>query len=384
MTSGPKYRQIYGQLRAEIAAGKYGRSGRLPSESQLVERFHVSRPTAARALRDLKEQGLIVRRIGSGSYVAVAEGLPLTTNRQLGLLIPGLGTLEILEVICVELARLARVHNYSLLWAPSAHPHRPGNTSLEGAEELCEQFIERKVSGVFLASVPHAVGGKDGAPRLAERLRQAGIAVVLLDRDVNVYPVRSDFDLVGIDNFAGGYLLAQHLISLGCRRMMFFAQPRYATTASLRIAGAREAMLDSSIRIPSNFVYQAEADDPRVLQRISAKDGVDAVICVNDFYAAVLLRTLHRAGVGVPGDVRVVGFDDVKLATLLSVPLTTMHQPCPQIAEIAFRAMLDRMAEPQLPPRTIVLTPRLVVRESCGSHLPQRSNGKSSLILQRS
>jgi LacI family transcriptional regulator len=54
---------------------------------------------------------------------------------------------------------------------------------------------------------------------------------------------------------------------------------------------------------------------------------------------------------------------------LLSVPLTTIHQPCREIGEIAFRTMLDRIADPALPARSIVLAPRLVVRESCGAHL---------------
>jgi LacI family transcriptional regulator len=73
----------------------------------------------------------------------------------------------------------------------------------------------------------------------------------------------------------------------------------------------------------------------------------------------------------VPRDLRVVGFDDVRYATWLPVPLTTVHQPCREIAAIAFRAMLERVADPAIPPRSLVLTPRLVVRESCGAYLPR-------------
>jgi LacI family transcriptional regulator len=73
----------------------------------------------------------------------------------------------------------------------------------------------------------------------------------------------------------------------------------------------------------------------------------------------------------VPRDVRVVGFDDVKYATLLGVTLTTIHQPCRDIAITAFRAMLERIAEPTLPARSMLLSPRLVVRESCGAYLPR-------------
>src|SRR5262249_20856503 len=150
MPSEPKHLQISRELLTEIAAGKYGPAGRLPSEAQLVERFQVSRPTVARALRDLHDQGLVERRVGSGSYVR-APSAPAVAQGQLGLLIPGLGTTEIFEVICGELAALARVHDYGLLWGGSAYPHPRGDTSVEDAEELCEQFIQRRVSGVFFA-----------------------------------------------------------------------------------------------------------------------------------------------------------------------------------------------------------------------------------------
>jgi len=73
--------------------------------------------------------------------------------------------------------------------------------------------------------------------------------------------------------------------------------------------------------------------------------------------------------VRVPRDVRMAGFDDVRFATLVSVPLTTVHQPCREIAVTAFRAMLERIADPTLPPRLLLLSPRLVIRESCGAYV---------------
>ena len=81
------------------------------------------------------------------------------------------------------------------------------------------------------------------------------------------------------------------------------------------------------------------------------------MLCANDHVAALLLRSLERAGVRVPDDMRMVGFDDVRFATLLSVPLTTMHQPCREIAQVALRAMLDRIDDPTIPPRGLALTP---------------------------
>ena len=94
----------------------------------------------------------------------------------------------------------------------------------------------------------------------------------------------------------------------------------------------------------------------------------DAIVCANDFTAAELLKPLTQLKTDVPSQVRVVGFDDVRYATLLPVALTTIHQPCREIAQIAFRAMQERIKEPTIPSRTLVVAPRLVVRDSCGAY----------------
>ena len=95
----------------------------------------------------------------------------------------------------------------------------------------------------------------------------------------------------------------------------------------------------------------------------------DGIVCANDITAARLMQTLEGFGVGVPSDMRIVGIDDVKYAALLGVPLTTLHQPCREIGETAIRTMLERIANPQLPARDVLLDCKLVIRRSCGSHL---------------
>src|SRR5690606_15918393 len=117
----PKHDSISQALRTEIAAGEFGSTGRLPSEAQLVERFGVSRPTVARALRDLQADGLITRRAGSGTFVRQPTAADDAT-RVLGLLVPERGTTEVLEAICGELGSLARVHGFGLLWGGSPLP----------------------------------------------------------------------------------------------------------------------------------------------------------------------------------------------------------------------------------------------------------------------
>ena len=116
-----RHEQVSRQLRDDLTAGRYGDEGRLPSEAQLARRFSVSRPTVARALQSLVEEGLVERRAGSGSFAKLggSNKHAALTTRVLALLIPDLGNTEIFQIIGGEIASLARVHNYILVWGGS-------------------------------------------------------------------------------------------------------------------------------------------------------------------------------------------------------------------------------------------------------------------------
>ncbi len=374
MNSLLKHRAISRQLTTEIIAGKYNKTGRLPSEAQLVKHFGVSRPTVGRAMRELKEQGLIERRAGSGTYVrpekdrgqAAHPAIPL-----IGLMMPNLFHTEIFEPICGELASLARVNDYGLWWGANMSSIAETQMTAAQAEALCGQFIERGVMGVFFVSFEHQTDQETTNLRITERLKQAGIPVVLIDRDIGVFPTRSEFDIVGVDNVAGGYLLADHLIKLGIRRMVYVKRPLTAPTVDSRIIGAQKAILDNGLPVPQPFIYSGDPSDIRFVKSFTQNQKIEAILCTNDHLAAELLQTLTRIGIRVPKDLRLVGFDNVRFASLLSTPLTTVEQPVRDIAITAFSALRERMTDSTLPPRTLILTPRLIVRESCGAYLHQ-------------
>lgn len=366
---GPKHRQIADCIRDEVLSGKHPEGGLLPSEVELVKRFAVSRPTVGRALRDLQNEGLIDRRAGAGTFVrrnaTVRGGL-------WGLIIPGLGNTEIFEPICAEMARLAQQHDFSLLWGGAT---REGLTPDQQAVQLCAQCLERKVAGVFFVPLELTPQKDEVNARIADALRQARIPIVLLDRDLYDFPRRSEYDIVGIDNVAAGYVVTEHLLAHGCRNLRFVARPLSAATVDMRIAGFREALARHGAVSPQKQVCIGDPADQSFVA-VLAKQA-DACVCANDHTAALLMRGLDELGLRVPRDVRVVGFDDTKYATLLSVPLTTMHQPCPDIGAAAVQAMLERIRTPSLPARQIMLQAELVVRESCGAkkahHAPPRS-----------
>jgi DNA-binding LacI/PurR family transcriptional regulator len=366
----PKHQQIFEALKEEILAGKYDARRRLPSEAQLVRHFGISRPTVSRALRDLKAAGFLDRRPGSGTYLS-QTARPATGY--FGMIIPGHGSTEIFTPICAEIARSSQQAGYTLLWGDSS------STDLEAranqALDLCRQYIRQNVSGVFLEPLELIPGHEAINQEILHTLTENRIPTVLIDRDIVCFPERSGYDLVGIDNLSAGYRVADHLLQQGARRITFVSRPGSAPTVLQRIAGVHDSLLKAGIHWSPEQIATGNPDDEAFVRRLvgrSAKLRPDAFICANDATAARMMVTLGALGLRIPDDVRLASFDAVQYAKLLSPPLTATHQPCEQIGAVAVQTLLQRIREPNTPPREILLHAPLVVRRSCGAQLEQK------------
>ena len=361
--STPLHRKVFESLRGAIAQGRYTPGQKLPSEAALVRQFGTSRITIGRALRDLQYAGVVERRKGSGTFVREAK--PSEKGLIFGLLIPELGRTEIFEPICQGIAGAARTMPFGLLWGNAS----PGSADLDAqARHLCRQFLDQRVSGVFFAPVERSNARSRTNAAILAAFRQAAIPVVLLDRSATEYPRRTAHDLVAVDNRKAGYLVTEHLVKLGARRIGFVALPLSASTVEARIAGYRDALIAGGASVKDGFVQRI---DPSVVSAVRSmmRSRPDAVVCANDRTAGALMHTLISLGYDIPSDVRVTGIDDVGYARLLPVPLTTVRQPCREIGEAALAAMLERVSGSAIAPREILLDCELVVRSSCGARL---------------
>ena len=356
----PKYQQILDDLKESIASGKYAVGQRLPSEYDLVSTFGTSRVTVNRALRELQLKGLIERRAGSGSYVSPS----LAKGYTFGLLIPELGRTEIFEPICRGMAEAKEAGHHALLWGKTLPDSGLGG---EDVDSLCRQLTSKKVSGVFFAPL-ELTPEKDAINRaIAERFERAGIPIVLLDRDLVSYPERSRYDIVGIDNRRAGYVVTKHLISAGARNPVFVGRPGSAPTVDARIAGFREAIMDCELEFRPDLVCRIDPRDPTSVEQLVKTTRPDAIVCANDFTSAHVMKALHELKIQVPERIRMAGIDDVKYATLLPVPLTTIRQPCAEIGATAVETMVQRLQHPDFPGRDIALNFQLIVRQSSGA-----------------
>ncbi len=357
----PKHRQVYLALERSIQSGRWKPGERLPSEAALVEQFGASRITVGRAVRDLQLAGRVERRAGSGTFVR-AERPPSALS--FGMLIPDLGETEIFEPIWQGITASPLARDCVLLWGSS----RSATTSKEEhAWKLCRQYIDRRVSGVFFAPLELTPDKDEVNQRITRALDSANIPVILLDRTAVPYPQRGHHDLVGIDNRRAGYVVAEHLLSLGAKRVGFAALPNAAATVEAREAGYREALYARRIAFDPSLACRLDPTDAHAVRGFLKASRADAIVCANDWTAARLMHALLALGLSVPGDVRLAGIDDVEYASLLPVPLTTLRQPTRHIGAAALSAMLDRVAGADLPTRDILLHGTLVVRRSCGA-----------------
>ncbi|OOB91419.1 LacI family DNA-binding transcriptional regulator [Rathayibacter sp. VKM Ac-2630] len=228
-------------------------------------------------------------------------------------------------------------------------------------------LVEEQVAGVIVAPAI------EDASVLAPLIR-AGIPVVTLDRRFDGDPV----DSVLLDNRAAAELLVQDLVAHGHRRFAAVVGTTIATPSRERletIEAALETVPGSSLlivesRLKSTVGVQHALDtvgEHVVEMMLAADERPTAVLCANAIMLTSVLGALRDAGLAVPGDVAVVGFDDMPGFALFETPVTVAAQPTDEIGRTAARLLFDRIAHPELPTRSVRVAPEFHHRRSCGA-----------------
>lgn len=363
-----KHKELYECLRAEILAGKYGHERAFPSEAQLSRRHGCSRTTVRKALDELRHEGLVRCHQGKRTFVT-SVGL----SRKVGLLLSGVTYSEYFQPVATAFMQLARESEYELCFS-AVHSLDPEKRIRE-ANEIIDDYIAKHVAGVIFHPLDYAHDNGAANIRILKKLTVARIPVVLFDSDVVAPPARSDYDVVSIDNLIAGETLGRHLLEAGARNIHFLLKTNWMPNAWNRIRGLMCAVSAAGAGWSSKNILVAEADDLESIRRhLRLRPRPDAFICENDSIAAVFKNSLEKLGWRVPDDMLLAGFDDVNIARLLTPPLTSIHQPCAQIAEAAFKRLLARIANPALVAQEIFVLASLSTRASTVK--PNKSKGK--------
>jgi LacI family transcriptional regulator len=221
------------------------------------------------------------------------------------------------------------------------------------------RLLERNVDGL-------AVLTSEVSRAAIEKIKRSGVPVVFLNQPNLAGGLRN----IAIDYVRGFSDAVEHLRMLGHRRIGFVAGPPTLSSAVRRHQAFLTAMKTHKLRFESEWLFQGDhktTGGQFAAERIfSMKKAPTAVICSNDMTAIGLLHTANRLGHSVPGELSLIGFDDLFLSEIVQPALTTLHLSRQDIATRAFYALRGNNDE-TVAPKTTVILPRLVVRASTGS-----------------
>ncbi|AZN43901.1 GntR family transcriptional regulator [Paenibacillus albus] len=354
----PKYVQLKIEITNWIETGKLQPDEQMPSENEIAEQFGMSRQTVRQALGELEQEGRLYRMQGKGTFVAKPREEQYAEVRTIGLV-----TTYISDYIFPHIVRGAeaavRARGYSLLLSSTDND--------KGRErESLAMLTSQPLSGLIIEPTKSA----EGNPNLAYflTLNNRRIPYVMINAR---YPEISSPSLV-IDDEEGGFTAAEHLLQLGHRHIAGFFKTD-DLQGVLRLKGFMRAHQEDGAELQPDFVvsYRTEEKVGRVVEiaqeLLGRPEGKrpTALVCYNDELALRLLEVIRRAGLSVPQDVSIVGFDDSWLATATEVKLTTLAHPKLAMGEDA-ASMLFELIESggDSVPQSRIYKPELIIRES--------------------
>jgi LacI family transcriptional regulator len=241
--------------------------------------------------------------------------------------------------------------------------------SSSSAEELTDALrsMRGRVDGLVVMA-------PDVDASRALRHAAGNVPIVLLNPEV----LLPGSDTVGIANFQGASAVVRHLIGLGHRRIATITGPGQNIDARQRLDGYRAALRDAGLEPDSDLEFHGDFTERSGYEAARAllrqRSEATAIFVANDHMAVGVMGALQEAGMRVPEDIAITGFDDIPMARYLTPPLTTVHVNMQQLGERAVELLLDpeRVAGPP-EGRHEVLPTTLVVRGSCGVRQPRRS-----------
>jgi len=318
----------------------------------------VSRATVSLVIRDVpsvaastrKRVQKSIKRLGY-IYHRGAASLRMQQSHAIGLIVSDITNPFFAEVIVAIEDRLASERLVTLL----------GNTSEDHAKEtrLLKTMREFPADGILICP---AIGSGASSP-----------VVTLGNQLPTVAFARRapDLDYAGVDNVQGALLAVEHLCSLGNRRIAFIGGDPDVSTGHERIEGYQRALarlglpFDPCLVLPASPTRRGGYDSVRRLLQIENRPT--AALCFNDVVALGVIEALQHAGVRAGKEFGVVGFNNVADAAQSLPGLTTVDTSPRQLGESAAELLLKRIAQRDSPIRTVILQPRLIVRESCGA-----------------
>ena len=342
------------------------------NSKEIAVRAGVSQATVSRVINNKSNVHEETRRrvlkvIEELGYIPNAAARSLVTQRttKIGLIVSDV-TNPFYPELVEAVEGLARDNGYVTLLC---------NTQRDPSKDrvYARFLIEQRVAGVLFTSVTP----QSDAP---QQFLRAGIPFVFINRYLKDLAVPS----VLTDNVGGAYRMTQYLLELGHSRIAFIRGLSHTTTSQDREAGYRRCLMDHGLKVEGVYLaqgdYSREAAYEATRRLLQLPAPPTAIFCANDYMAFGALDAVCDRGLRVPDDISVVGFDNIALASLGSISLTTMEQPTAKMARRALEILLELIEGNALPqePLVEIYEPRLIVRRTSGPVISTESERRVS------
>lgn len=354
----PLYLQIVDDLKQKVGDGKLQVGDQLNSHQELAKDYGVSLITIKKALSNLIDDGILYSRVGKGTFVARKNStLNLTKHKSIGIVVRNLKS-PFFSLITQVIEDKAYEVGYNSLISNTA-----GVINKE--DNQIQHFREIGVSGLTIASADHAYEVSD----TIKQLHKEDFPFVMIS-----YVYDKNIPFVGVDNEAGAFMATEYLINKGYKRVGYINGEIGNVVGDVRLSGYMRAMNSYIREVISKDIYrlrlkggwndyQSGFEVGENFASRPASDRPDAFFCYNDLSALGFMDAVMNAGLKIPDDVALVGFDDIERASYAPVKLTTIHQPTAEIGKRAIQMLIDKIEGKDVENR-VILKPELIERQS--------------------
>jgi DNA-binding LacI/PurR family transcriptional regulator len=335
---------------------------RIPARSYLMKEIGVTRTTIDRAISELIGEHFLYSLDGSGTYVRGQVDIP---EKQQAVCSWAVLVRDIVSDTYPEILRgiedFANQKNINIIICNT-------DSSVKKQQDYIKKLIASNVSGLIIIP-PVAINIELDS---YHALKENRIPFIFCNR----YVEGVEAPRVISNNYYGAFIGARHLISLGHKKIAFLAPPNYSLVEQ-RLQGYMSAMADASIPINQTYIiYEEKAEYLHMgyngmEKLLSLAERPTAVLCFNDAIAFGAFRAAHDRGLTIPEDIALVGYDDSPICNFFRIGLTTVKYPTYETgrcaSELLWSISIDDSSVNQN--QTIILNPKLIVRETCGAKM---------------
>lgn len=233
-----------------------------------------------------------------------------------------------------------------------------------GSEQREQTYVDvllsKQVDGLILIA-------SSSQQHIVRRVLEARVPLVAVDRELPEQSVTQ----VLIDNQRGGFMAGEYLVGLGHRCIGHIAGPQDTRVGADRLQGFRRALAEAGIPFDEHWIAKGNfrylGGQKAMTDLLHCNPALTAVFAANDLMAIGAITAIRAAGLRVPEDISVIGFDDVSYPTAVFPSLTTIAQPVEALGRLSVQALIALIQSPNTAPQHTLLLPQLVVRESCAA-----------------